>query len=71
MEQNLFTPRQLDVLVALGNAEGDIDRAAAAIKISPNTLRVHLTAIAHKLGTSGEGRSATLIRAHRDGYIKL
>jgi len=70
MKSDMFTPREAQVLQALWEQEGNIDYAGEVLKISPHTVRVHLTRIAHKLGTSGEGRSATLVRAHKDGYVK-
>lgn|GEM_PF-6800025 len=65
-----LTPRQTDVLRTL--AEGkSLEDAASALDISIHTLKHHLVTAAERLGTTGQGRSVTIIQAVKLGYITL
>ena len=69
MKQNLFTPREIEVMQVVWNCDTNIYTAADRLRISHNTVRVHLASCSKKLGTSGEGRTKTLLTAGRQGYI--
>jgi DNA-binding NarL/FixJ family response regulator len=70
MKHNLYTPRELQVLQVCWEQEGDLTFTGEVLGISSNTVRVHLANIGKKMGTSGRGRAATLVRAHQDGLVR-
>lgn len=69
--RGLLTQREKDVLTALVRADGDMAVAAEALGISANTAAVHMVKAARSLGTTGEGRLATVLAAYRAGHIDI
>lgn len=66
-----LTHRERQVLQALVDGGGTLQGAADQLKLSPNTIRVHLTSCAHKLGTLNEGRLATIVAARKARLITI
>lgn len=64
-----LTERELEVIEELGRL-ASIGRTAEVLGITENTARVHITNIARKLGTLGEGTLATVLAAQRLGIIE-
>jgi two-component system response regulator DesR len=61
-----LTPRELEVLQLA--ADGDsVEEIAAALVLSPGTIRTHLASIYSKL--SAKGRTAAVATALRAGWI--
>lgn len=69
--RNLLTPRETQVLQAMIDNGGSIAAAASKLKLSTNTVRVHLSRSAGKLGTKHQGRLATILAAKQAGVVDI
>lgn len=67
----LLSPREQQILQVLVDGDGSLSHVADKLSLSENTVRVHLSSCAHKLGTLNEGRLATVLAARRSGLIIL
>lgn len=70
MNPNL-TRREIQVLQAIVDNEGNLRAVASKLKISHNTVRVHLHRASVKLDRVGEGRLATVLAAQEANIIHI